>query len=167
MSKISERDIESLLELFDRSDWRELHVWGEGIDLFLSKDPHARRPEARTGGAAAARTAAPQIDAQAAGPEPARADASAARPPADVPAHWLPVRAPCLGTFYLAPKPGAPPFVALGQRVTPETEMCLVEVMKLFTTVRAGVTGIVRKLLVADAELVEFDQPLFYVEPDA
>jgi acetyl-CoA carboxylase biotin carboxyl carrier protein len=57
--------------------------------------------------------------------------------------------------------------VALGQRVTPETEICLVEVMKLFTTVRAGVTGIVRKLLVADGDLVEFDQPLFYIEPDA
>jgi acetyl-CoA carboxylase biotin carboxyl carrier protein len=57
--------------------------------------------------------------------------------------------------------------VALGQRVTPETEICLVEVMKLFTTVRAGVTGIVRKLLVADGDLVEFDQPLVYIEPDA
>ena len=57
--------------------------------------------------------------------------------------------------------------MALGQRVTPETEICLVEVMKLFTTVRAGVTGIVRKLLVADGDLVEFDQPLFYIEPDA
>lgn len=167
MSKISERDIESLLELFERSDWRELHVWGEGIDLFVSKDPQARRPKARTGDGAAARARAPQTGARAAGPEPARTDASAARPPADVPAHWIPVRAPCLGTFYLAPKPGAPPFVALGQRVTPETEICLVEVMKLFTTVRAGVTGIVRKLPVADAELVEFDQPLIYIEPDA
>ena len=167
MSKISERDIESLLELFERSDWRELHVWGEGVDLFVSKDPQARRPEARIDGGAAARTAAPQTDVRAAGPEPARTDASVARPPADTPAHWIPVRAPCLGTFYLAPKPGAPPFVALGQRVTPETEICLVEVMKLFTTVRAGVTGIVRKLLVADGDLVEFDQPLFYIEPDA
>ena len=77
------------------------------------------------------------------------------------------IRAPCLGTFYNAPKPGAPPFVSIGQPVSRETEVCLVEVMKLFTTVRAGVIGTIRELLVADSELVEFDQPLFYVEPDA
>ena len=75
------------------------------------------------------------------------------------------VRAPNLGTFYRAPKPGAPPYVAVGQRVEAATEVCLIEVMKLFTSVRAGVAGTVREMLVEDAELVEFDQPLFLIEP--
>jgi len=66
-----------------------------------------------------------------------------------------------------SPKPGAPPYVKLGQRIEPMTELCLIEVMKLFTTVFAGVTGVVRQVMVEDSELVEFDQALFLIEPDA
>jgi acetyl-CoA carboxylase biotin carboxyl carrier protein len=84
---------------------------------------------------------------------------------ARVPEGLVALRAPNLGTFYRAPKPGAPPYIELGQEVEPDTEVCLIEVMKLFTPVRAGVKGIVREVCVADSELVEFDQPLFYIEP--
>ena len=158
MSKISQNDIEALIELFDRSDWRELRVVGDGIDLFVSKDPNARRSIDRAV-VASAGAAAPPVTAA---PTPV-AQPTAARTP---PAHLVAIRAPCLGTFYNAPKPGAPPFVSIGQSVSLDTEVCLIEVMKLFTTVRAGVIGTIRELLVADTELVEFDQPLFYVEPD-
>ena len=64
----------------------------------------------------------------------------------------------------MAPKPGAKPYVEIGQRVQPDTDVCVIEVMKLFTSVQAGVTGVVRQVLVKDAELVEFDQPLFLIE---
>jgi acetyl-CoA carboxylase biotin carboxyl carrier protein len=77
------------------------------------------------------------------------------------------VRAPTLGTFYRAPKPGAAPYVKVGQHVDPTTELCLIEVMKLFTSVLARVSGVVREVLVGDTELVEFDQALFLIEPDA
>ncbi len=77
------------------------------------------------------------------------------------------VRATTLGTFYRAPKPGAPPYVSVGDKVDADTEICLLEVMKLFTAVRAGVAGIVREILVRDSEVVEFDQPLFLIEPAA
>jgi acetyl-CoA carboxylase biotin carboxyl carrier protein len=159
VNKISQNDIEALIELFDRSDWRELHVTGDGIDLFVAKDPNARRSIERTTVVSGGAAAAPVIVA----PTPVSQPAAKHSPPA----HWVAIRAPCLGTFYNAPKPGAPPFVSIGQSVSRDTEVCLVEVMKLFTTVRAGVTGTIRELLVADSELVEFDQPLFYVEPDA
>lgn len=164
MSKISQQDIEALVEVFERSGWRELRVVGEGVDLFVSKDPGARRTKVRKGPAATVPAQPRESVAPAAEPAAALPPTS---PQASVPAHWVAVRAPCLGTFYLAPKPGAPVFVSIGQRVTRDTEICLIEVMKLFTTVRAGVTGTVRKVLIADAELVEYDQPLFYVEPDA
>ena len=59
----------------------------------------------------------------------------------EAPAHWVAVRAPNLGTFYRAPKPGAAPYVSVGQKVDAETEVCLIEVMKLFTYVLAGVSG--------------------------
>lgn len=172
MSKISQQDLESLLDLFDRSSWREMHMQGLGVDLFVSKDANARLPQA---GTVAPRIADPV--AQAAAVAPAVASEAPAAPDgpgvagtlhvtASANAHWVPVRAPCLGTFYRAPKPGSPPFVAIGQRVTADTEVCIVEVMKLFTTVRAGVAGTVREVLVKDSELVEFDQPLIVIEPN-
>lgn len=60
------------------------------------------------------------------------------------------VRAPIFGTFYRAPKPGASPYVSIGQKVEPETELCLIEVMKLFTSVTSGVAGTVQKILAED-----------------
>jgi acetyl-CoA carboxylase biotin carboxyl carrier protein len=86
-------------------------------------------------------------------------------PPSDVPLHWIAVTAPNLGTFYRSPKPGAAAYVDIGQPVEVDTEICLIEVMKLFTAVRAGVTGIVRRICAKDAEMVEFGQTLFYIEP--
>lgn len=175
MSKISQQDLESLLELFDRSNWREMRVQGLGIELFVSKDPNARLTDPM----APSRAAQPAVEAQQESPAVA-AEPAIAMGPAGIPgmsgtlhitasaqAHWVPVRAPCLGTFYCAPKPGSPPFVSLGQRVTADTEVCIVEVMKLFTTVRAGVAGTVRDVLVKDSDLVEFDQALILIEPDA
>jgi len=73
------------------------------------------------------------------------------------------VTAPLLGTFYRAPKPGAPPFVDVGARVEPDTIIAIIEVMKLMNTVRAGRVGRVTEILVADGALVEFGQPLLRV----
>ena len=81
-----------------------------------------------------------------------------------IPDTWIAVKAPNLGTFYGAPKPGAPPFVVIGQAVNADTEICLLEVMKLFTTVKAGIAGVVRKVCVTDSAMVEFDQVIFYIE---
>lgn len=150
MTKVTTDDLAALIQIFDASDWTELHLTVGGTELFLSKDANAIAP-----GRAAhpAPTAAP-----AAAPAPAKADAA-------VPHGWVTVRAPNLGTFYRAPKPGAPPFVTIGQAVTAETEICLIEVMKLFTAVRAGSAGVVREVYVSDGELVEFEQPLMLIEP--
>jgi len=156
MSDITPRDIEALLETFEASDWSEMKLKVEGLELFISKTPGARPTanltEAPRASSASAATQAPAPTAQ------ARTGAT--------PEHWVAVRAPNLGTFYRAPKPGAPPFVKIGQRVDPMTELCLIEVMKLFTTVFAGVSGVIRQVLVEDTELVEFDQPLMLIEPD-
>jgi acetyl-CoA carboxylase biotin carboxyl carrier protein len=75
------------------------------------------------------------------------------------------IRAPNLGTFYRAPKPGAPPYVEVGQTINEDTEICLIEVMKLFAPVAAGVRGVVREVLVKDGQMVEFDAPLMLIEP--
>ena len=79
----------------------------------------------------------------------------------------MPITAPNLGTFYRAPKPGAAPYVEVGQHIGEATEVCLIEVMKLFTPVRAGVSGRIAAACVEDGEMVEFGAPLFLVEPEA
>ena len=158
MSKVTAGDIESLVEIFDGSDWDELHFEMAGFEIRLSKNPEdrERRVAAADGGgkasSASTAVAAPKSHDQAA-------------PEQEVPAHWLAVRAPNLGTFYRSPKPGAAPSVELGRTVSADMEVCLIEVMKLFTSVCAGTPGVIRKICVADSEMVEFGQALFYIEP--
>jgi acetyl-CoA carboxylase biotin carboxyl carrier protein len=74
------------------------------------------------------------------------------------------IKAPIMGTFYRAPKPGAKPFVEVGQRIKEDDTVCIIEVMKLFNTVKAGVNGRIVEIMAEDAELVEFNQPLFSVD---
>lgn len=169
MSSISTQDIEAIVDQFQRGDWREMHLRIGDVELFLSKDGNARLPE--RGGAPAAPAPAAAIAAPAAAPAAASGHgapaAVAAAPIGAVPAGWVQIKAPSLGTFYRAPKPGAPKFVEVGAAVTPDSDLCLIEVMKLFTTLRAGVSGTVREVYVQDGELVEFDQPLFLIQPNA
>ena len=70
------------------------------------------------------------------------------------------VRAPLLGTFYRAPRPGAPPFVEVGASVEPDTTVGIIEVMKLMNTVRAGARGVVREIRARDGVLVEYGETL-------
>jgi acetyl-CoA carboxylase biotin carboxyl carrier protein len=77
------------------------------------------------------------------------------------------IHAPMLGTFYRSPKPGASPFVEVGQMVTEDDVLCIIEVMKLFNTVKAGVRGRITKILAKNGQMVEFQQPLFLVQPAA
>ena len=159
---IEPRDIETLVELFESSGWDELHLKIDDFELFLSTDPHAKSPS-HVG------TSAPGPSLQ--GPPaavpvtPTSAEAAREDHAAPVPSHWVAVTAPNLGTFYRAPKPGAAAFVEIGQAVGPDTELCLIEVMKLFTTLKAGIKGTVRRVCVEDAEMVEFGDVLFYIEP--
>ena len=93
---------------------------------------------------------------------PPRAEAAAA---AEVPAGVVAIRAPMLGTFYRAPAPGEKPFVEEGQRVSANDTVCLIEVMKLFNSIRAGVDGHVVKIIAENGGLVEYDEPLIFIAP--
>ena len=106
--------------------------------------------------------------------EPAKAPAKTAAPVAsaaaavrsedEIPEGLIALRAPMLGTFYRAPSPGAKPFVEVGDKVSPDDTVCLVEVMKLFNSIKAGVAGTVVKLLVENGAMVEHGQPLILIE---
>ena len=74
------------------------------------------------------------------------------------------ITAPMVGTFYGAPDPKAEPFVKVGSKVTPNTVVCILEAMKLFSEIEAEVEGEITEILVKDGESVEFGQPLFKVK---
>jgi acetyl-CoA carboxylase biotin carboxyl carrier protein len=73
---------------------------------------------------------------------------------------------PVVGTFYVASEPGAQPFVHVAQKVTADTLVCVVEVMKLFNEVEAGINGEIVEILVKDGDFVEYGQPLFLVKAE-
>jgi len=75
------------------------------------------------------------------------------------------MRSPMVGTFYRRPAPTSPAFVEVGDRVEPGTPLCIIEVMKLFTTIEATVSGSVSNILANDGDSVEYDQLLFIFDP--
>lgn len=97
-----------------------------------------------------------------------RAATAAAKPLAEAveaAAGAVEVRAPMVGTFYVAPAPDAPPFVAVGTVVSVGQPLCVIEVMKLFTTLFAETPGRVVEIAANDAEFVEYGRVLFVIEP--
>jgi acetyl-CoA carboxylase biotin carboxyl carrier protein len=75
------------------------------------------------------------------------------------------ITSPMVGTFYLSPNPDAPPFVSVGASVQPNTTVCIIEAMKIFNEIKAEVSGTIEKVLVKNAEAVEFGQTLYLVRP--
>lgn len=166
--ELSEDDVLHILKLIDESkfDYFQLEV-GE-LKITVSKgDPipvAAAAPQQTAVNAAPAASAAPASPAAAPKPSPAPAGAPAAKPVV-VPDGMAAVTAPLLGTFYVAPEPGAAPFVKVGQQITEDTTVGLIEVMKVFNSVRAGVRGSIVEAVAQNGQFVEFGQPLFIVKP--
>lgn len=153
---ISHDDVQRLIKLLDSSHFDELHLEAEGIKLSLRRNGAGSTMPAST---ASVPVAAPPVSL------PTRS--SAPTPSAAVASHasLLEIRAPMLGTFYGAPKPGAEPFVAIGGRVTSDSAVGIIEVMKLMNSISAGVDGVLVEVLVRDGDLVEFGQALMRVRP--
>lgn len=166
----SDEDLEALVRQFQASDLTEMHLRTADIELFLSRNPDAdlamgQAVAATLVAAPAPAPAAPKAAVAAASPAPAPAAAPAPAPASAVPDNCVVVTAPYLGTFYRAPKPGEPNFVEMGQTVEAGTDLCLVEVMKLFTAVSAPSKGVVRQIFAKDGEMVAEGAPLFALEP--
>ena len=145
-------DVAEIMRLVEQSGFDELNLEIDGTKISLRRGPPleaiaASKPDAP----------APALGAVTAG----AGRAAAPRHPADPSVQDLP--SPLLGTFYRAPKPGAPPFVQVGAAVEEDTIVGIIEVMKLMNTVRAGVRGIVTEVLAADGALVEFGETLLRV----
>ena len=161
--ELSEDDVLHILKLIDESkfDYFQLEV-GE-LKITVSKGEPIPLPGAAPQTVAVNAAPSPAAAARsAAAPAPA---AQAAKPAAAIPEGMAAITAPLLGTFYVAPEPGAPPFVKVGQQITEDTTVGLIEVMKVFNSVRATVKGTIVEVVAQNGQFVEFGQPLFIVKP--
>jgi acetyl-CoA carboxylase biotin carboxyl carrier protein len=169
---LTEKEVFEILSLFEKSDWQDLHLESATFKLTVSKRGRPAeapaRPAAapaRSPSAAPATSPRPVVAKPAAAPAPRPAPASpAAAEPADP--RWVAVTAPTLGTFYVAPKPGAPPFVTVGQKVAADDTVAIVEVMKLMNHVSAGTAGTIVRIAATNGEMVEYDEVLFWIDPE-
>jgi acetyl-CoA carboxylase biotin carboxyl carrier protein len=142
------RKLKELVRLMVNNDLTELDLRDSEEQVTLRRPGPGQAPQVVTGPAVA--TAAP----------PAAASAPAAISP-----DMQTIDSPMVGTFYAAPNPDSPAFVNVGSSVDAETLVCLVEAMKVFNEIKAGCSGTIERVLVSNAEPVEFGQPLFVVRP--
>lgn len=170
---LNQPDIKELRAIVDwvnvTEDIRELSLKYGDVELFISRNKNGSAPQVSV--AAPPTVAVPAATAPAAvAPAPV---ASAPATPAPAVAEVIPsanevvVKAPMVGIFYAAPKPGAAPFVEEGGRVEAGAVLCIVEVMKLMNNVEAPVAGTVKAILVANNDAVAYGLPIIVIEPDA
>jgi acetyl-CoA carboxylase biotin carboxyl carrier protein len=98
---------------------------------------------------------------------PASSAAPTAPPFPPPPSHLVEIKSPMVGTYYAAPEPGAEPYVKVGSRVATGQVVCIIEAMKIMNEIESEVAGVVREVLVENAQPVEFGQLLFRVDPHA
>jgi oxaloacetate decarboxylase alpha subunit len=146
--------IRELVRVAEESGVGEIVVEEEGARI-------AVRMPGFVSGEAPRAEAAPAV---AAGPAPAVAPAVPAATDGK-PATWVPVTAPMVGTFYSASSPGEPAFVQVGDEVTANQTLCIIEAMKLMNEITADEMGTVREVCVEDTAAVEYGTVLFYIEP--
>lgn len=149
------KEVAEILKLIDASQAEEVVIEVEGTRLVV-----------RRGGASSVTGA---VDTPENPPDQAPSEAPQA-PAAQRPAEQLKpghtgVRAPMVGTFFRRPAPEKPPFVEVGARVEEGDPLCLIEVMKLFTTLDSPTGGVIESIAVDDMAMVEFDQLLFVIKP--
>ncbi len=149
--------IKKLIEIIEESDIAEIEI-NEGEDYVRISRYSSSLPVAN----AAAPMVAPPVVAEVSTSVNTVASSEAASA-ADVPSGHA-VKSPMVGTFYCSASPGSPPFVEVGQAVSEGETLCIIEAMKILNQIEADKSGKIKKILVENAQPVEYDQPLFIIE---
>jgi acetyl-CoA carboxylase biotin carboxyl carrier protein len=154
---LTDDDVREILRIIDESELDELRIEMPEFRLHVRRGgpPPAAEPEPQ-----GQREGAPEPAPEPPAPAEAAAEVASANGAATI-------EAPMLGTFYRASAPGEQPFVEVGSEVEPDTVVCLIEVMKMMNSVQAGVAGTVVEVCAGNAQLVEYGEPLFRVDPGA
>ena len=174
LSSLKEEDVQQLakiIESLEQSafDYLQLQVGDMKVTIGKGNVPAAAGAPAYAAPAAPAPTYAPPPPSASVAPPPAPASAAAAQTrkaaSGPTPAGMVDIKSEIMGMYYAQPEPGAPPFVTVGSEVKEDTTICLIEVMKTFNAIPAGVRGTITEVCAENAQLVEYGQVLFRVRP--
>lgn len=154
-------ELRQLMELMEKHEVTELKLQQDDAKYVLRRGPQG--VVAMPAAAPAPTVAAPVAAAAPAQAAPS-ADTSAA--PASADEGLLEVKSPTVGTFYQAPSPDDPAFVKVGDQVSKETVVCIVEAMKVMNEIPADTSGTIAKILLSDGDAVQYGQALFLVKPN-
>ena len=169
---LTQDDVLEILRLINESEFGELRLEVGDLKLVVRKRGYNPVELATpTSPVSVAEPAADEPVVAAAEPEAAVLPKSKASPTqvasVDVAVEegLIPIKAPILGIFYRAPKPGASSFVEVGSSVNEDDTVCIIEVMKLFNSLKAGARGRIAKICAENGQMVEYQQTLFLIEP--
>ncbi len=154
------KQIQDLIRFVSKSGVNEVSIEQENFKITIKTNQAATIVNATIPAAQPVATAAPAHTAAA----PAAAPAAQTEPAADT-TKYVTITSPMIGTFYRSASPEKPIFVNVGDEIEPGTVLCIIEAMKLFNEIEAEISGRIVKILVDNASPVEYDQPLFLVEP--
>ena len=161
------KEIQSLIKFVAKSGASEVKLEMEDIKITIrtgstgSGSPETTIVQQIPVPQATAAAPAPQAPATHEAAAPAPADTKKA----DDDSKYITIKSPIIGTFYRKPSPDKPPFVEVGTSINKGDVLCVIEAMKLFNDIESEVSGKIVKILVDDSSPVEFDQPLFLVDP--
>ncbi|MFY0654307.1 MAG: acetyl-CoA carboxylase biotin carboxyl carrier protein [Cyclobacteriaceae bacterium] len=153
------KEIKDLIDFLSASGLEEVNIETEELKIKIKRSNEAQVIE-KTVAAAPAVQAAP---APAAAPAAAPAPAAEEKPAAS--SNYIEIKSPMIGTFYRSSNPETPSFVEVGDEVSVGQTVCIIEAMKLFNEIESEVSGKIVKVLVENAQPVEFDQSLFLLDP--
>jgi acetyl-CoA carboxylase biotin carboxyl carrier protein len=155
------KEIQNLIKFVAKSGASEVKLEMDDIKITI-KTGGEERAETTTFVQQIPVSAAPQVQAQ---PVEAPASAAPQAPASDDNSKYITIKSPIIGTFYRKPSPDKPVFVEVGTTIKEGDVLCVIEAMKLFNEIESEVSGKIVKILVDDSSPVEFDQPLFLVDP--
>lgn len=160
------KQIQELIKMINKSNIGEVTIEEKGFKVTIKQKEEPVQhviagPAVAAPVSVAAPVAAPAMSAAPAVVSPDKSKAADAAP-----ANTITIKSPMIGTFYRSAAPGKPMFVEVGDEVSPGKVVCIIEAMKLFNEIESEVKGRIVKILVDDASPVEYDQPLFLVEPN-
>ncbi|MGB6094295.1 MAG: acetyl-CoA carboxylase biotin carboxyl carrier protein [Moheibacter sp.] len=149
------KEIQNLIKFVSKSDVAEVSLKMKDFEIKVKN----------IGGQTVSYTPQAVIPQQVAAPQQEAAAPTAPTAETEDNSKYITVKSPMIGTFYRSSGPDKEPFIQVGDSVSPGTVLCIVEAMKLFNEIESEVSGKVVKILVDDTTPVEYDQPLFLIEP--
>ena len=155
------REIQKLIDFIAQSGLDEVNI--ETTDLKIKVKRYGSAPA--TVSSAPAAFSAPSYAAPAPTAPVTQAASTETVPSGDSTQNLVTIKSPMIGTFYRASSPETPAFASVGDEIKPGKIVCVIEAMKLFNEIESEISGKIVKVLVENATPVEFDQPLFLVEP--